>query len=229
MIPSSARWGEGGDQARLAGSAVDDDQVERAADDVDVPHVSREVEVAVALLRRADRRDARSAPARRCRAWRAACSPAAPGSSSRTRRGARPSAPRSARFASQIVLAPEPHSNTRTCARGASQASTSSIALYVHHGTSSLEMPIESCARVRLYAQCRNRCERAGGSSSRMPTLARTRPVPWAPLAYSCLTAPIADAFLKLLGIGGSLAGGSAVCTTIDEQTGDRNVANTVV
>ncbi len=51
------------------------------------------------------------------------------------------------------MLAPEPHSNVRTGAlagRAASHSSTASIAPYVHHGTSSLEMPIESWARVRL-------------------------------------------------------------------------------
>ena len=58
------------------------------------------------------------------------------------------------RRASQIVLAPEPHSNARTSSsRLASQRSTSSIAPYVHHGTSSSEIPIESWALVRLYAQ----------------------------------------------------------------------------
>ena len=55
MIPPSARWASGPGEARLAGTAVDDDERERAADDVDVPHVTVEVELAVALLRRSDR------------------------------------------------------------------------------------------------------------------------------------------------------------------------------
>ena len=88
------------------------------------------------------------------------------------------------RRASQIVLAPEPHSNTRTCAVvAANHASTSSIASYVHHGTSSLEIPIESWARVRLYAQCRNRCVAWRRVLVEDADLREQRPVPWAPVA----------------------------------------------